>query len=289
MNMNLQSLERDPVIEQLIRRELEEDIGGGDVTSETLVDETAEARAVILAKGDAVLSGLGVAERVFQLLDPGVAAQRLAADGEPMVPGRRVLELKGRARSLLAAERTALNFLQRMSGIATLTRQFIRHTAAHKVQILDTRKTTPGLRRLEKYAVLCGGGTNHRYGLNDRILIKDNHRQFWTAPGGRSLADAVRTARQRFPDRVLEIEVDSEAELAEVLPACPDWVLLDNMTPAALKHCVKLAAGRCKLEASGGVTLDTVAAIAATGVDAVSIGALTHSAPAADFSLEFES
>ena len=274
--------------EILIDLALAEDIGGGDVTSEALVDENAGARAVILAKGDAVLSGLGVSERVFQLLDPAVTIKRLAADGEPMVPGRRILEIQGRARALLAAERTALNFLQRMSGIATLTRQFVRRTAAHKVQILDTRKTTPGLRCLEKYAVLCGGGTNHRYGLNDRILIKDNHRQFWTAPGGRSLADAVRTARQRFPDRVLEIEVDSEAELAEVLPAGPDWVLLDNMTPDELQRCVKRAAGCCKLEASGGVTLDTARAIAATGVDAISVGALTHSAPAADFSLEFE-
>jgi len=198
------------------------------------------------------------------------------------------VSLEGRARSILAAERVALNFLQRLSGIATLTRRFVEKAGPFGVQVLDTRKTAPTLRVLEKYAVLCGGGSNHRFGLFDRILIKDNHRAAWSRHGAGGLGGAVKEARARFPRHIIEIEVENEDELEQVLPAKPDWIMLDNMPPARLERCVALARGRCKIEASGGVTLDTIEAVARTGVDAVSIGALTHSAPAADFSLEFQ-
>lgn len=275
-------------VQELIRRALEEDLGPGDCTSEALIGEKDVARAVMLAKGSCVLSGLSIAERVFTLQDASLETRRSAEDGDLVEAGHRVLELQGRARSILAAERVALNFLQQMSGIATLTRRFVDKAAPYGVEVLDTRKTTPTLRILEKYAVRCGGGANHRMGLYDRILIKDNHRRLWTRGGTASLADAVRAARRRYPHLLLEIEVENEQELEEVLNAAPDWVLLDNMDVAQLRRCVARCAGRCKLEASGRITLETIDAIVQTGIHAVSIGALTHSAPAADFSLEIE-
>jgi nicotinate-nucleotide pyrophosphorylase (carboxylating) len=173
-----------------------------------------------------------------------------------------------------------------MTGIATLTRRYVEQAANPAVQILDTRKTTPTLRSFEKYAVVCGGGTNHRYGLFDRVLIKDNHLEHWTG-GGHDLAGAVTQARQKYPGLLIEVEVDTIEQLRAVLPARPDWVLLDNMPPPVLRKCVKLCAGICKTEASGGVNLKTIRAISATGVDAVSVGALTHSAPSADLALDF--
>jgi nicotinate-nucleotide pyrophosphorylase (carboxylating) len=195
------------------------------------------------------------------------------------------MTVEGPVRGILTAERTALNFLQRMSGIATLTRRFVER-AGPSVAILDTRKTTPTLRVLEKYAVLCGGGQNHRFGLYDRCLIKDNHRRLWRKGGAARLDQAVREARRRFPDREVEVEVENEAELRSALKAGPEWVLLDNMTPAQMKRCVRICDGRVLIEASGGITLKNVAQVAATGVDAISLGCLTHSAPAADLSLE---
>jgi nicotinate-nucleotide pyrophosphorylase (carboxylating) len=187
---------------------------------------------------------------------------------------------------VLAGERTALNFLQRLSGIATLTRRFVDAVREQGTTILDTRKTTPGYRWLEKYAVRCGGGSNHRAGLYDRVLIKDNHRRFWNEHEAGRLDLAVRAARRRFPDVPVEIEVESPEELACALRGEPDWVLLDNMSPELLGECVRVCAGRARLEASGGITLANVRDVARTGVDAVSLGCLTHSAPAADLSLE---
>jgi nicotinate-nucleotide pyrophosphorylase (carboxylating) len=201
--------------------------------------------------------------------------------------GDPILHVEGKARSILAAERVALNFLQRMTGVATLTRQFVQKAKPHGVHVLDTRKTTPLLRALEKYAVLCGGGVNHRMGLYDRVLIKDNHRAFWKRNRKGNLAEAVVAARRRNPGLQVEVEVESENDLKNVLKASPNWVLLDNMPVGRIRRCVQICSGRCKIEVSGGVSLKTIERIAQTGVDAVSIGALTHSAPAADLSLEF--
>ncbi|MBP7829937.1 MAG: carboxylating nicotinate-nucleotide diphosphorylase [Kiritimatiellae bacterium] len=277
----------DPRLADLVRRALEEDLGPGDCTSEALVGAEEPAEAAILSRGSYVVAGLPAAVEVFRQVDAGLECRPKARDGDPVERDQEALVLRGRARSILAGERVALNFLQRLSGIATLTRQFARKAAPYGVQVLDTRKTTPTLRFLEKYAVRCGGGVNHRVGLYDRVLIKDNHRAAWARRGGRGLAGAVEEARRRFPGLVIEIEVESEAELEQVLPAAPDWVLLDNMDPARLRRCVDLAKGRCRIEASGGITLANVETVARAGVDAVSVGALTHSAPAADFSLEF--
>jgi nicotinate-nucleotide pyrophosphorylase (carboxylating) len=226
---------------------------------------------------------------VFRRLDRRVHVEPLVRDGDAVHAGTVCFRIRGPARALLTGERTALNFLQRLSGIATHTRAFVRRVRRYGTAILDTRKTTPGWRHLEKYAVRCGGGQNHRQGLWDAVLIKDNHRRFWVQSGsGRTLAEAVRAARRACPGRTIEIEVDTLDELRDVLEGQPDWILLDNLSPALLRQCVRETRGRARLEASGGVQLERVAAIAATGVDAISVGSLTHSAPAVDFSMEFE-
>jgi nicotinate-nucleotide pyrophosphorylase (carboxylating) len=203
-------------------------------------------------------------------------------------PDQVLMTIEGPIRGILTGERTALNFMQRMTGIASRTREFVDLVRPFGTRILDTRKTTPTLRILEKYAVTCGGGANHRMGLYDMVLIKDNHRRLWQAAGIPNLQGAVAAARAKFPGIPVEVEVESEAELQDALRAAPEWIMLDNMSPDRMKACVAVCAKRCKLEASGGVSLTTVAAIAATGVDAISIGGLTHSAPAADLSLELD-
>lgn len=278
----------DAAVVELVRRAVLEDLGPGDVTTEALVATDAEITAVILARRDLVMAGGGIAEAVFHRLDGALLCELVVPDGERAVADAPLLRVTGRAAAILTAERTALNFMQRLSGIATLTRAFVDKVAGSGVRIVDTRKTTPGMRILEKYAVLCGGGENHRMGLYDRVLIKDNHRRFWSGGGGLRLDEAVREARRRMPGLVIEVEVESEAELENALAAEPDWVMLDNMTPADLRRCVKLCDGRARLEASGGITLETVSEIAASGVDAISLGCLTHSAPAVDMSLEIE-
>ncbi len=270
----------------LVRRALAEDLGTGDVTSEALVPPDARARAVIAARRPCVLCGVAAVQEVYRQLDRAVRVRPLRGDGARVVAGGIVIRLDGPARALLAGERTSLNFLQRLSGIATLTAEYVRRAAPHGVTILDTRKTTPGWRALEKYAVRCGGGVNHRLGLHDRVLIKDNHRRLW-GRHGLTLAEAVRRARSACPAVEIEIEVEDEADLRDALEGEPDWILLDNMSPSQLRRFVRLVAGRARLEASGGVTLRNVARIAATGVDAISVGALTHSAPAADLGMDF--
>jgi len=272
----------------LIRRALEEDVGAGDVTTQAVIPEGKQGRAVILARGPCVVAGLPVAVEVFRQVDPDLRCRLRSEDAQVVEAGQELLEIEGAVRSLLTAERTALNFLQRMTGIASLTRQFVDRVAGTGVKILDTRKTTPTLRALEKYAVRCGGGSNHRMGLYDMVLIKDNHRRFWQEAGIRDLCGAVQAARRKFPGIPVEVEVESEEELADALRGLPEWIMLDNMDPDRMRRCVRLCGRRCKLEASGGVTLATVDAIAATGVDAISIGGLTHSAPAADLSLELQ-
>jgi nicotinate-nucleotide pyrophosphorylase (carboxylating) len=265
-----------------VARALAEDVGPGDVTTEATVEARAWARAVITQKAPGVLFGFEVTEAVFTALDPAVSIERLAPEGE-WREGGPVLGLEGSARALLTAERTALNFLGHLSGVATLAARYVREVAGTGARILDTRKTTPGLRALEKAAVAAGGATNHRAGLSDAVLIKENH---ISHAGG--IAEAVRRARAAAPDLPLEVEARALAEVDEALEAGAPWILLDNMSVPELREAVLRVGGRAKLEASGGITLETVRDAAATGVDFISVGALTHSAPALDLSLILE-
>jgi nicotinate-nucleotide pyrophosphorylase (carboxylating) len=264
-------------INAFVRAALAEDVGAGDITTESVIPAELGATAAIVAKERCVVAGLPLVEAVFA----GTSVQMLANDGETVKAGARVCVLAGRARTILTGERVALNFLQRLSGIATLTRQFVDAVAGTKAKILDTRKTTPTLRALEKYAVAVGGGENHRMGLFDAVMIKDNHRVLLSR-----LGDAVAAARKNHPHAPVIVEADSLDQIEEALAAGTNHILLDNMTPDELREAVALVAGRAKTEASGGVRLDTVRAIAETGVDYISVGALTHSARAVDFSLE---
>jgi nicotinate-nucleotide pyrophosphorylase (carboxylating) len=258
---------------------LSEDVGTGDLTTQQVVPADATCTAQILVKEPGVVCGLHVAAEVFHELDADLRFEALAADGDAVDGRTAVARLTGRAAPVLTGERTALNFLGRLSGIATLTRRFVDAIDGTGAEILDTRKTTPGLRALEKHAVECGGGRNHRFGLYDAILIKDNH----LAVAG-SIANAVERARDAGVP--VQIEVDTLDQLREALDAGADSILLDNMPPDTMREAVAITAGRAKLEASGGVTLDTIRAIAETGVDFISIGALTHSARSLDVSLE---
>jgi nicotinate-nucleotide pyrophosphorylase (carboxylating) len=265
----------------LIMRALEEDLGQGDITSQLTIPEDRRARGEFNAKQKLVVAGLAVAQEVFRALEQEIEFQPLVEDGELISPGTPLARVMGSARTLLAGERVSLNFLQRLSGIATLTRRYAAQLSGLKVQLLDTRKTTPGLRALEKYAVRAGGGTNHRMRLDDGILIKNNH----LAVGGgiRAAIEKARAGRTSLNLKLpIEVEVRSVGELREVLAAGADAALLDNMTPDEVRACVAAAAGRVRLEVSGGVTLENLRAYAETGVDCISVGALTHSAPAAD-------
>ncbi|MFZ0042835.1 MAG: carboxylating nicotinate-nucleotide diphosphorylase, partial [Solirubrobacteraceae bacterium] len=263
-------------------RALAEDLGSGDVTTAVTVPEDAGARALITQKAPGVVFGLDIAEAVFAALDSEVRVQRLGPEGE-WRDGGDVLVAEGRARALLSGERTALNFLQRLSGVATQAARYARAVEGTGARILDTRKTTPGLRALEKAAVAAGGATNYRAGLYDAILIKENHA---TMAGG--VGEAVRRAQTAAPELSLEVEARDLDEVREALEAGAPRILLDNMTPAQLREAVAAVAGRAELEASGGIILETVRAVAETGVDFVSVGALTHSAPALDLSLILE-
>ncbi|HAR36696.1 MAG TPA: carboxylating nicotinate-nucleotide diphosphorylase [Acidobacteria bacterium] len=274
-------------VDQLIDLALAEDLPAGDITTEAVVPATEQARAVFLAKQDGVLAGLEVAARVFSQLDPEVEFRRKLEDGEEFRQGQLLAEVSGRAASLLQAERTALNFLQRLSGIASLTRSFVNEVRGTKARILDTRKTTPGWRALEKYAVRMGGGCNHRMSLSDMILIKDNHIRI---AGG--ISPALKKAREHLQVKNLssikiEVEATSLNEVREALENGADWIMLDNMSVEEIKAAVALVAGRVPLEVSGQVNLQTVRSLALTGVDYISVGALTHSFRSADISLEF--
>jgi len=267
---------------EIVERALAEDVGSGDLTTEATVPAAARARALITQKAPGVVFGLDAAEETFRALDPDVVVQRLTAEGHWRESGD-VLRIQGSARALLTAERTALNFLQRLSGVATLAARCVTAVQGTGARILDTRKTTPGLRSLEKAAVAAGGATNHRAGLFDAVLIKENHAAL---AGG--VGEAVRRARARAPGVPIEVECRTLAEVDEALAAGAPRILLDNMTVEQLRQAVVHVHGRAELEASGGVTLQTLRAIASTGVDFVSVGALTHSAPALDLSLLLE-
>jgi len=264
----------------LIELAIAEDIGPGDATSEAVLPAGLTLRGRIIAKDAGVIAGLPVVKEVFSRVDPMLCFTPRVRDGTSVAPGDVVAKVTGPGRGMLAAERIALNFLQRLSGIATLTRAFVDTTASTRATILDTRKTHPGYRVLEKYAVRMGGGQNHRMSLNDMLLVKDNHIE---AAG--SLTAAVERARAPHPDLPIEVEVKNLDELREALTLDVDRIMLDNMDLDRMREAVQLTGGRVPLEASGGVSLDSVAAIAATGVDYISVGALTHSAPVLDLSM----
>ena len=270
------------VYRELVRRALAEDFGWGDVTTEGIIDAQQRARAVILAKSPCVVAGLEIASEAFRQMDPSVAITVHHGDGSRCEPGTIVAEYQGYASGLLTAERTALNFLQRLSGTATLTRRFV-DAAAGRIIVLDTRKTTPLLRALEKYAVRAGGGVNHRSGLDDGILIKDNHVRL---AGG--VVNAVTRMRKKNREMPTEVEAQSLQQVDDALNAGADIVLLDNLSTPDIIAAVHKCRGRAKTEISGGVTLARMPELAATGADYVSIGALTHSAPAVDLSCEIE-
>jgi nicotinate-nucleotide pyrophosphorylase (carboxylating) len=274
-------------ISDAVKRALAEDIGRGDVTTLALIPARCEARAQMVARGPVTVAGLAFAAAAFKTVSPRVQIREVVADGAAVKAGDVLLDLRGPARALLTAERTALNFVQRLSGVATLTAQFVAAVAGTGARILDTRKTTPGWRRFEKYAVTCGGGRNHRQGLFDMVLIKDNHLVALRNEKPNAIAAAVQRARAAWPSLKVEVEADTLDQVVQALAAGADFVLLDNMSPATLRRAVKRVAGRALTEASGGVSLKTARAIAATGVDFISVGALTHSAPAADIALDF--
>ena len=267
-----------------VRSALAEDLGlSGDITTEATIASDARSEALLVARQPGVVSGLALAAAAFRELDPSCSFEVAIDDGEPVVAGATIARISGNARAILSAERVALNFMGRMCGIATLTRRYVDTVAGTRAKIVDTRKTTPGLRVFEKYAVRCGGGYNHRFGLFDAILIKDNH---IVASGG--IAEAITAAKAAAGHMTkIEVEVDTLAQLEIVLHAKVDCVLLDNMRPADLRKAVTMVGGRFLIEASGGVKLDTVREIAETGVDLISVGALTHSAPVLDLGLDF--
>ena len=274
--------------EAILDLALTEDVGSGDVTTLATVPAGTHARATLVAKAPGVISGVDVAGAVFHRVNPAVAYLPRLGDAARVEPGQAIAQVEGLAHSLLTAERVALNLLQRLSGVATLTARYVEAVAGTKAKLVDTRKTTPGLRALEKAAVRHGGGYNHRFGLGDGVLIKDNHLAALGAPGPGRVRRAVELARARAPHTLrIEVEVTSLPEVEEAVTAGADVILLDNMDVAAMRQAVELVAGRAILEASGGMTLEKVRAVAETGVDLISVGALTHSAPALDISLEF--
>jgi nicotinate-nucleotide pyrophosphorylase (carboxylating) len=275
-------------LRRVVRTALDEDLGAGDITSEAIVPKGLRARGVLVAREPLVVAGLEVAREVFGQVDPALVFHPAVADGADRRRGETLASVEGAARSILAGERTALNFLQRMCGIATMTREVVRSCAGARVEIADTRKTAPGLRALDKWAVRVGGGTNHRTGLYDGVLIKDNH---WRLAGG--VGEAVRRAREAFHGtgasaRPIEVEVGTVEEADEAIGAGADALLLDNMDESTLRRAVALARGRVFLEVSGGVSRESIPRLAALGVDRISLGSLTHSVRAADLALETE-
>jgi nicotinate-nucleotide pyrophosphorylase len=269
-------------IDEAVRRALAEDVGKGDLTTNALVPENLRAEGLIYSKAHGILAGMPAAKRTFRCLDPEVRFEQEMADGSELAPGSVIAQIKGQGRALLTGERVALNFLQRLSGVATATRELLKIVEGTKAQLVDTRKTTPGLRLLEKYAVRAGGGYNHRLGLDDGVLIKDNHIK---VAGG--ITEAIRRARAVTPHTIkIEVEVESIDQLNEALEAGAEIIMLDNMSFDMMREAVNITAGRVPLEASGGISGDTIRKVAETGVDLISVGAVTHSATALDISMD---
>jgi nicotinate-nucleotide pyrophosphorylase (carboxylating) len=275
-------------IRAAVKAALAEDIGSGDATTLATVPANAAAKSVLRSRESLVVAGIEFAEIAFRELSRKIKIEKLLCDGERASAGKILLKISGPARAILNAERVALNFIQRLSGIATVTAQFVDAIKGTRSQILDTRKTTPGWRRFEKYAVTCGGGKNHRIGLFDMILIKDNHLAALKNEKPNAIAAAIQRARIKFPKLKVEVEADTLKQVEQAADARADFILLDNMDLKQLRRAVKMVKGRAKTEASGGVNLKTVGAIAETGVDFISVGALTHSARAMDIGLDFE-
>ena len=277
-------------VDILIDLALSEDLGDlGDTTTLAVVPEYARSRAVLLCKEkEMVLAGLGVAERVFRKIDDSIVFTALKKDGDICVKGDKIAEITGSARSILTAERTALNFIQRLCGVATMSHIYARELADSNCVVLDTRKTTPGYRNLEKYAVAVGGVTNHRIGLYDRIMIKDNHRELAAIEGDGAITRAVERARKAYPHLEIEVEADRLEEVSEAADCHVEHIMLDNMSDEMMQKAVAINAGRAKLEASGGITLPRLKSIGRIGVDFVSAGALTHSVRSMDISLDIE-
>ncbi len=282
----MKSIESEASVIAAIQAALDEDGVTHDVTTLSLVDPDAIVVANILTRHSCRTAGATIGQQVFKMVDSTLDVEIKIHDGTDIVTDDVILTVKGKAASILTAERTALNFMQRMTGIATATRSFVDAVAGTKCTILDTRKTVPGLRLIDKYSVKTGGGTNHRIGLHDMVLIKDNHRKLWKGGDPTRLDQAVHVARAKFPGIPVEVEVENFHELHSALDAKPEWIMLDNMPPDDMREAVRIVHGRCKLEASGGINADTVRAAAETGVDAISLGCLTHSVKAADLSLE---
>ena len=269
-------------IRELLEMALREDIGIGDVTSDSVVPADAAATGTILSKGDGIIAGLDVAEEIFRMLDPDIVFERLVSDGDQVSPGQNLAIAEGPARPILTAERTVLNFLQRLSGIAAMTSKYVQAASGYHAAVIDTRKTAPGWRALEKYAVRVGGGGNHRFGLYDAVLIKDNH---IVAAGG--IANAVARAREQIPHTMtIEVETKQMYQVREALEAGADIIMPDNMDTDMMREVVKLIDGKALVEASGGIRLEDIPAVAATGVDLISVGALTHSATSLDISMD---
>ncbi|MCZ6527230.1 MAG: carboxylating nicotinate-nucleotide diphosphorylase [Candidatus Dadabacteria bacterium] len=268
-------------VDLIIENTLEEDLGSGDVTTDAIfsVDDTCEA--LIIAKEEGIIAGIPIAERVFQKLDPEVTVTQKLEDGEHVNPGDEILVIKGSIHAVLSGERLSLNLLQRMSGIATATSKYVAAISGYRTRILDTRKTAPGLRVLDKYAVSIGGGCNHRFGLYDAVLIKDNHIDF-----AGNISNAVEIVRSKYQSKFkVEVETSTLDEVREALKAGADIIMLDNMTVEMMKEAVRIINGKSITEASGGITLDTIGQVADTGVDFISVGAITHSSPALDIGL----
>lgn len=275
-------------VQAVVARALAEDLPWGDISSDGVIPADQPGIGRIEARRNGVLAGLPVAVEVFRQVDPALRFEARLPDGSRLAPGQPIATIRGSLRSLLKGERVALNFLQRLSGIATVTNAYLQAIEGSRARIVDTRKTTPGLRLFEKYAVRVGGGHNHRFCLSDAVMLKDNHLAALRLRGVR-LAEAVRDLRAALPHTAtIEVEVEGFDQLREALDAGADTILLDNMSPEAMAQAVRIVGGRARLEASGGITLDTVRAVAETGVDLISVGALTHSAPALDLALEIE-
>lgn len=272
------------IIKDVLERAFREDMPMGDITTDYTVPENSTSRAYLMAKQEGVIAGLEICMEAFKMLDPDVKLEPLVKDGDFVEKGEKILIVEGKSRALLKAERTALNILQRLSGIASETRKYVEKIIGFNTKVVDTRKTTPGLRMLEKYAVRVGGGTNHRFSLSDGVLIKDNHIK---AAGG--IKQAVESVRMAVPHTVkIEVETETLEQVKEALDSGADIIMLDNMPPDLMAQAVKLIGGKAITEASGNVTLDNIQKVAATGVDIISVGAITHSVKAMDISMKFE-
>ena len=274
-------------LKKLIAIWFEEDIRDGDHTSLSCIPETEMGCQQLIVKEEGIIAGIEVAKEIVAYFDPECRFEQLLEDGAHVKPGDIAFRVYGKELSLLQIERTMLNIMQRMSGVATTANRYQSLIADTNCHVLDTRKTTPGLRVFEKYAVTCGGGTNHRMGMYDRVLMKDNHRRLWRGGDPDALDQAVEAARRKYPDLEVEVEVESLEECASALKAKPEWIMLDNMSLADMKKCVRMCKGISKTEASGGITLERAKEVAATGVTAISLGCLTHSAGSVDLSLEW--